>query len=319
MHTKYIVFWLPRIYHFETHVLNKELFEISEQVSDVVDDTQHIVTIRINCSNPENRDLLIESVMTLSDGGSSQVPATLMLSYKGMNTNGMIQFSYDEASADSEEAHFICSALPNAIYHMFKSFFHNHEYHDSCSDSTLTAFISNEKVKLDDPDNPAIIHYLKEYYHKFCAFREDVYEKMQVILNGDENDETYYLNYLKRHRILEDRCRQALGEATYYEALFYSVTNESCRLEEKKNLDLQRLALNTRSAINSIRHIQETNKIHFNQKHAHYVNSMLHGLKKQNENMGKLTEASDRIGKISLGLGILSVVFGVASIIISVL
>lgn len=277
----YYVFWLPRMYHKELSVLETVPNVINEDISDGITlDAIHHVAIEIDRENKNNRNITIKSRL----GNSKE--ATIVLEYINASHNGLIQYCY-EADNRNHEAKFVCEAIPNAIYHLIKSFFHAHEYHHPKGDSTLLAYISKSKANIKGQDNEALIHYLEQYENKFIGYRELAFEQLQFIEEkNNENAEEYYQNYLKRHRYLDAFCDNALGESLYYETLLYSWYNDSCKHNREGNncltcqncntegencKRLHRLALNTKNAIDSIQIIKRSNKNLFDYKNSEYT------------------------------------------------
>ncbi len=344
MAKSYCVFWLPRMYHMELAILESVSNTIQDEISDEISpDTIHHVCIEIDVSNQENRNIKIRSTSgTLSNAHEVEV----ILEYVDSSRNGLIQYYY-ETDNRNKEAKYIFDAVPNAIYHLIKSFFHIHEYHHPQGDSTLTAYVSKYKIDIKEKDNKALTHYLEQYEDKFKGYRGLAFDKLLFIEKADkQNAEEWYHNYLKRHKLLDLFCDNALGESLYYETLLYSWYNDSCKHDHtyENNLNLQvceqctikneeckklhRLALNTKNAIDSIRLIKTKNKYSFDYKNSEYTLQALKNIQTETElkakllgtnteitqNIQDLIRKGDSVTKTSFFVGIVSVILGAISI-----
>lgn len=327
----FYVFWLPRMYHKELLVLDTASHVITDEISDDISPAAiHHIKIEIDSVDTANHDITIDSRL----GDDRHV--TIVLKYINDSHNGLIQYYY-EADNRNHEAKFISEAIPNAIYHLIKSFFHAHEYHHPQGDSTLFAFSSKKEVDIKGQDNEALMHYLEQYEKKFRGYRKSAFEQLQYIEEkNEESADEYYINYLRRHSHLDSLCDKALGESLYYETLLYSWYNGSCKhnreghhLNSCQNCDTQsesckrlhRLALNTKNAIDSIRIIKQGNKNLFDYKNSEYTIKALEGIENGNSinqtlinDVQSLLRKGDKVAKNSYFAGIVGVVLGVISV-----
>lgn len=327
------------MYHQEPAVLESVPNTINDEISDGITTKVHHVSISIDRENKDNRDITITSRIGNNKG------TTINLKYINASHNGLIQYYY-EADNRNHEANFICKAIPNAIYHLIKGFFHEHEYHNPKGDSTLLAYTSDSEVNIKEQDNKALIYYLEQYEEKFRGYRDLAFEKLQFIEEkNNESAEEYYMNYLMRHSNLDTFCNNALGESLYYEALLYSWYNDSCKYDTTGNVysacnrddtksenskHLHRLALNAKNAIDSIRIIQFSNKHLFDYKNSGYTIKALEGIVDGNKVNQKLTtdvaelvkdvtnliRNGEKLSKNSYFVGWTSVILGIVSLLL---
>ena len=153
--TCYAVLWIPTFTHksFIEHPIKET---IRRNISDLVNEELEIIaTLR--------KDKSI-GISALGEKGKKK--GFLRLEYSDCSRNGLIEYSYKEthfSDMKSDGFQFTSEIFPEAIYHIIKEFYHEHEYHDHEADTSLPPYTSNERVDLQQNDNPALQHYLERY------------------------------------------------------------------------------------------------------------------------------------------------------------
>lgn len=328
---KYCVFWLPRIFHVRTLLPAVGDNELTTKISDDVNpDVVHIVGVKFVPRSPEyeNFDIVISSHHNITKHTSTQGNVELVLHWADSSHNGLIKYWYEDEAGKDIELRFIHSALPNAIYHFIKGFFHRHEYHPGDSDSILSAYISDSDVDIKSIDNEALLHYLSLYSKKFQSYYRLAKVKVNFLDMMLNNPDDYYAAYIDKHKALDRFCRNALGEVQYYRSLAGSWYNNTHlpRLEYRRHLrgrhghweemrkSLYREALNTDQAISGIRFVKSHNEDLYTHKHSAYTARMLKELKDISDSNDAIRRKSNVIAVVSLACGVISLALGAWSI-----
>lgn len=152
--TCYAVLWIPTFTHkpFVEHPIQET---IRRNISDLVSEELDIIaTIR--------KDKSI-GISALGQNGVKKF--FLRLDYVDSSRNGLIEYSYKETYCELKSVgfQFTSEVFPEAIYHIIKEFFHEHEFHEKDADTSLPPYTSDKKINLQQNDNPALQHYLERY------------------------------------------------------------------------------------------------------------------------------------------------------------
>lgn len=152
--TCYAVLWIPTFTHkpFVEHPFQET---IRRNISDLVgEDLDIIATIRKD-----------KSIGISAHGKNGVKKFFLRLNYVDSSRNGLVEYSYKETHCDMkfDGFQFTSEVFPEAIYHIIKEFFHEHEFHEKDADTSLPPYTSDKEVNLQQNDNPALQHYLERY------------------------------------------------------------------------------------------------------------------------------------------------------------
>ena len=237
MTESYYVFWIPSIYHVEDLKPLRRFIE--EDISDD-ENNKHIISILLK----ENWDISIKNAI-----------GTASLNYISHSRNGLISYKYEETDSSLS---FIRNEIPNAVYHLIKGFFHDHEHHDAKADSLLNAFVSDKEVNIKTENNEVLLHYLKLYEKKFTAYSNQISSLYKAVQkNSKEKGKKHIL--FKNLESLENFCQSALGEYIYCNTLINSkYFKTECNSGNDYN-DQRRTLHNIKSSIENIKLIESKN------------------------------------------------------------
>ncbi len=307
MEKQYCVFWIPTTIHGEIapilpENIQRELdnapkdqpFEYT--VDDHIDDGvgKHYITATINLNDEGNKNIIITSEP--DDGNrckDKKCRTTLELVFEQSSQNGLIEYSFrvprrssnkaEDTAGERDESVYIIKALPYAVYHLIKKFFHYHEFHGPECDSTLEAYIGKEKIDIKAFDNEALMFYFKQFEQKFIGYKNLIRELLQETERLTKRGSEYIIWYIEEEYVrIETLCVIALGQSIYYNSLFHSWYNISCRYsntnavrncencvrctkgvshgDQTRCKELHRVAINTKNAVDCIVLLQGKNR-----------------------------------------------------------
>jgi hypothetical protein len=206
----YYALWIPILEETELKLIKEN--SQRQNISDIEDDP-FVVEIGIN---PDSFCFKIKYEI---EGQQNEVD--LILKHK--NSCGMLVYELetrDENSSFSKELH---KGMPKAVYHIIKEFFHEHKFHLSVEDSLIKPYFSERLIKTDDLD--PVIHYLKEYRHKFEVYGRELNEQMKGIANLIA-EELPFKSFDACKSLIEN-CERAKGEYLYCSALINFLRKQS--------------------------------------------------------------------------------------------
>jgi hypothetical protein len=274
MSVKYCAFWYPTIFHGELEIKNPGIK--SKDISDKNDNgTSHHVSIEL-C---DNKNLVVTSY---SDNEGTQIQAKVTLEYLDNTKSGFYLYQFN-IEGQSSEAIFLEKAIPHSVYHLAKSFYHEHELDEGGGDAILHALIKDKKdeIKIRGRNNDCLKHYLGIYESKFRAYAESI-SKQNAFIKYNENDSgQYFLNNSVRRPLLIKACENAIIEYVYCKSILGSKHNRSGhhnifdifnnrpeadivdddRVLSESDDELYKIALNIRNALRYITFVKETNWI----------------------------------------------------------
>lgn len=177
--------------------------------------------------------------------------------------NGLIQYIYevptDFIGKTTNEKHLLLNKegnITHAVYHAIKSFYHNHKFHEPSDDSIVNPYCyklndNKDIIKLDTPNNPALLHYLTQYENKLQKLVKDIDNKVNI---------TYKLYDSKKgksrvvelSKILLNECSEILGFHVFYNSLYNSKYN----LAFKIGGEMHQQAINIENSIEYIKVIK---------------------------------------------------------------
>lgn len=296
------VFWIPTIYHKPILPLKKNTVTFIKDVSDNTEKYRIYVEAKIIPigENPIAKIKITTSYETrkYSYNRADGIPATADndnppprpvntdktlttdLIFVNVSKNGMLHYRYKKQH--TEEGKLIDLIMDEAIYHLIKEFFHEHEYHDPSHECILKAYVKplDENLDIKKEDNEALIHYLKQFKDRLRSLRRKTRTNLDNIIkeiretetNKDSEPQYALLRNLRGdHARIDKDCANALGESIYYKALLNSWYNRSCAIRRHNisasetddaneySKELHRYALNINSAIDGICLIQNRN------------------------------------------------------------
>lgn len=126
--------------------------------------------------------------------------------------------------------------LNKAVYHYFKGFFHNHQYHSKLEDSLLSAYSSTEPIIWSSivKRSEIVKTILTSYDMKFAGSLDEMEKTFHGALNNLHQEHAIRRNVRILKQILRDNYNIIFGESKYCEFLLQTFTNEISKRERKK-------------------------------------------------------------------------------------
>ena len=258
MARKYCVFWIPTIFHIQQkHIATST----SNNISDI-ESCPFLVTVTLESSG--------NVIITPNKKEDHKV----CLNFVESSRNGLFLYYYENKNSDTDneqDENFISEHIPNAIYHLVKGFYHIHEHHDAEEDSLLKAFLSDKPVKIKEPNNEALCHYLHEYEKKFKAYSKQISVSFLHLQQKSLDWRNIYGLFTRGSRAISKICQQALGEYVYCNSLLQSKYNEQTDLVGNTTIDKQIdkvriMVFNIKNAVRNIELLNAKNQTYFNYK-----------------------------------------------------
>lgn len=246
MGLKYCVFWIPTIYQHGIPIPLKD--EVNGDISDN-SDKNHIISIKLQA----NRDFVI----------SNETSQSITLNFIDGSRNGLLLYSYDANMLADTTLGFIVDKMPNAVYHMIKEFYHVHEFHQSDTDSLLSAYESDSKVDIKQNNNPALNHYLELYQSKLKAYANQISQLSQQLNIITKKASQKYIA-LDAFKVVDDLCINAIGEGLYCNTLLSSKYTKCNRLNINSHNEQRLRILNINNSLKKIQVNKTKNSVEFN-------------------------------------------------------
>lgn len=167
----FVYYWVPTPVHISNGSLAPSFYFSRAVISDLNNKTEIFLYI----------SKMLDLYITLS---IDKVPIeTHTLKYVNSNDAGLIVYKIpDNVSQETLQIIKIQS------YHLYKNYFHDHEFHDDNHDSLLQAYISSNQYD----DQKAVENYCRQYDEKFDAYKQLL----------SENDPNIVLDYYKKLSII---------------------------------------------------------------------------------------------------------------------
>ncbi|MDR2292993.1 MAG: hypothetical protein LBE11_05910 [Prevotellaceae bacterium] len=332
MKKQYVVFWMPTIFHEELRIKKKEIINNEAGKNgffDLSDNSANPYYAKFKLCN--NGDIIIYSKVTTAVAEPVIFNTTLTLEPCGKRKNGFMQFWFDDDIIEDNCKEPFKLNLSNTIYHKIKEFYHEHECHTG-KDSDLVPEISDEKINLEQDDNPALMKFLENFSDLFHKNAEIISEYNQKINNSfklydeirhkiDKLSELNKQKFKEQHNailqninILNRLCENSSIEYTYCKTLLLSIYNKSFKHDIKldpkaKDFDLKnkyrRRALNIRNSVRYIENIKYKNKNRQNLL-SHIYNE---DIKEITTKMDRTLNSNEKWQRISIMLAIFSPLF----------
>lgn len=238
MNQCFAVLWIPTINHtslpFDTPYHNGV---ITVNISDIPDEQFYIKVV----ADKRDIDILIQS-----EENTTRFEHFLRLEFLDFSHNGMVKYRFTPKFLDGSEFGFDETTFPEAIYHMIKSLYHIHDFHEDESDSSLKPFVNSEDIDIHQMDNAALNWYLTEYE----SIVRNLTKKAQVVVrhaielgkeNRDEEIRKRYESFLQMHVMV-------LGYDAYVGSLYRSVYNNRYNIDVADK-EFRRRAFNIENTI----------------------------------------------------------------------
>ena len=298
------VLWIPTIVYrgFSTPITSS----IEKNISDIPD-KEFFVRVSLQ----DNGDVLIEK--RLEQATYSEL---VTLTREDASANGMISYTYKSTTDKESGFRFTTKEFPTAIYHIIKSFYHKHEFHDGDNDSSLPPFVTSSKVDIHTADNPALQHYLKKYCDVISAFAN--YLQLAIRRTRARKRDVE----LEVREFFQSMCLMARGYELYLGVLYQSKYNTKCVPCNMEDRDLRHMACNIENGLRYIRLVEyeygEYQQQAFVGKVLDDAAASVESSQKSieiSQESNKISQDSIRISRRSIKVGWVSIAIGIASLV----
>lgn len=263
----FVVLWMPTIAHeCINHPTEEKIVE--KNISDIQEEP---FWIKI-CFNPETKNI------TICYKKDECYVDFVTLVYKDESRNGMVYYSYEDAVLKNSDFKFTGTTFPEVIYHLIKEFYHEHDFHENESDSSLRPYIQpfSEDFDFKAPNNRALAHYLKCYEKVLQSMVAQSKLWMNILRNKNLENNT------KVFVAIPKLCIMARGYETYLGTLYNSRYNTWCHLnhtlehedgsdECNRKKEMRQLAFNIENAIKYFRALEYEFGLTYQQKNTEAV------------------------------------------------
>jgi hypothetical protein len=235
--TCYVVLWIPTIHHRLPCALSHSCRD------DISDLNKEPFNVSIDLDQ-ENGNILISTGTNKVKKDKDTYELFISLKQEEVSHNGMILYSYESKYyGDNQEDGFRFTEdhFPQAIYHIIKSFYHHHDFHDKKADALLKPYISKDYISINTDNNDAILYYLNMYE----AFLDGIINNIRTVKDNLRG---------KSYEAITILYTKAKGFHVYLNALYHSPYNTKCRLDnnsfDESDQAWRRCAFNIENTIN---------------------------------------------------------------------
>lgn len=235
----FVVLWIPTVNHIPlTFDKPNHNGVIKDNISDHPDSEKFMVKIIA-----KRRDIEIY-IQSATDPDNYDY--FLTLKFVDFSHNGMIKYTFTPRYLEGSEFCFDDKTFPEAVYHMIKSLYHTHEFHEKEIDSSLKPYLSRTDINIHEVDNDALCWYLTKYEAILRNLVKDARIVVGKAINQtkhqkDDDIRKRYESFLKMHIM-------ALGYDAYVSSLYHSIYNKKCQLQHADK-SLRRRAFNIENSV----------------------------------------------------------------------
>lgn len=211
----YLYFWIPitsdSINGFQPYELRKER---------VLSDLEKRERLHLRLYINDKKDLSIEVV---SEGGYRR---SIECTFFSNEKNGLFIYKVNDSLENIDK-----DLLKTQVYHLFKSFFHEHIFHSPNDDRILGCAFTSK-----DPNSSikAIEHYLNIYQEKFQVI-DKLLQKINIhTLLKDFKKNLDIEEFLKKTDLLKSRIKNTYGEMVFAS---YLAKDFSRKTDDSKYID----------------------------------------------------------------------------------
>lgn len=282
----YVVLWIPTIVYNDfskplENSLEKNISDIPGKELIVRLDLSEDGDFSVYTKNNEHFDLLVK------------------LKREQISSNGLMLFSYNSTSNEENGFRFTSTEFPTAVYHMIKSFYHVHDFHDSDTDSSLPPFVSSETINIQSKDNKALLHYLNNYNNVIS----NTVRYIQLAIRSTRRNKDEIRPETRSG--IQEVCLYARGYEVYMGVLYHSKYNTISKTESNDR-EWRHIACNIENGLRYIRTIEREYGEYTQQR---FVDKVI----KDAESSLISSNKSIKISKISNFVGIASLIIGIIS------
>lgn len=282
----YVVLWIPTIVYND---FSKPLENSLEKNISDIPGKEFIVRLELS----EEGDFSVFSKI------GERFELMVELKRKQVSSNGLMLFSYNSTSDEENGFRFTSTEFPTAVYHMIKSFYHVHDFHDSDTDSSLPPFVSSETIDIQSKDNKALLHYLNNYNNVIS----NTVRYIQLAIRSTRRNKEEIRPETRSG--IQKLCLYARGYEVYMGVLYHSKYNTIYNTESNDR-GWRHNACNIENGLRYIRTIEREYGEYTQQR---FVDKVI----KDAESSLISSNKSIKISKISYFIGIASLVIGIVS------
>lgn len=235
----YAVLWIPTVNHIPIKFDNPIKGGIRQ--TNISDNPAEEFNVRIVA---KERDI---DVLLQNEIAPSEFDHFITLTYEDSSHNGMVKYSYTPTFLGDSEFGFDDATFPEAIYHLIKSLYHVHEFHEDESDSSLQPYVSGHDIDIHQLDNEALRHYLKNYERAVLYLVRSAKTLLRYVV--DREKESGGISDIKEYESFPSMYVMALGYDAYIGSLYRSVYNSECRISNEEEKTLRRRAFNIENSV----------------------------------------------------------------------
>lgn len=234
----FVVLWIPKVDHlplpFDTPYHEGCL------TINISDDPEEVFFIRVVANN-KDIDIFVQC-----EEDSNSFEHFLRLEFLDFSHNGMIKYRFTTKFLEGSEFGFDENTFPEVVYHLIKSLYHRHDFHEDESDSSLKPFLTREDIDIHTHGNDALNWYLLQYETTV----RNLVKKAQVVVrhavelekeHRDDEIRKRYVSFLQMYVMV-------LGYDAYCSTLYRSVYNSRYRIEVD-NKEYRRRAFNIENSV----------------------------------------------------------------------
>ena len=325
---RYCTFWIPNVTHNNFQIIKSLVkSEIAQRDSDVSYQIKSNITKLNRSANAFSIRLYI------TEYASDKTDFSYVVDLKSVDSciSGLLEFEYSLNLHYSNKFYRII----NHAYRTIVQHFHQHIYHAE-QEGVKQAYCSDKLCKLNQPDNEALVFYLKQI-HDLISVQVNVIHAISPLLNKD-NDKISTEGIKARSLEMERfyvKCENLRGQMPFFHSLLNSPYNISCHITapaptSQLEKELHTIAHNIANLSYSILNLFEKIKTDFyiaNINNSFDIQFSIREIASENKQLiQKVDESnalSEKLGrrslKISIWMGALSLLLGLISIILSVL
>lgn len=235
----YAVLWIPTVNHIPIQFDNPNNGGCRE--INISDNPEEEFFVKI-MANGKDIDVLLQN-----EDKTTEFNHFITLNYEDSSHNGMVKYSYTSTFLGDSEFGFDDTVFPEAIYHLIKSLYHIHEFHEDESDSSLQPYVSDHDIDIHQLDNEALRHYLKNYEQSVLYLVKSAKTLLRYVV--DREKETGDISEIKEYESFPSMYVMALGYDAYIGSLYKSVYNSECRISNEEEKTLRRRAFNIENSV----------------------------------------------------------------------
>ena len=234
----YVVLWIPTVNHIP--IPFDEPLHGGTRTENISDNPDEKFLVRIKA---EDKDINI-SVSSVED--PERFEDFIRLRYEDFSHNGMVKYSFGSQFLDDSEFGFDDKNFPEAVYHMIKSLYHIHEFHEDESDSSLKPYLSTDDIDIHKENNAALRHYLCNHERAVLDLVKNAKTLLRSVLETEKKKGMP--EEIRVYESFPSMYVMALGYDTYIHSLYDSIYNNECSIHNTDK-SLRRRAFNIENSV----------------------------------------------------------------------